>query len=98
MKKLTLLLLLTAAFNLSAKEVFQFNLRIVYVDDVKDIPIVNKYGYEQGFQLGASFVDPRTGNCTIVVVRPDPEKEDYLHKSEIVFHELRHCTDGAFHK
>lgn len=80
----------------SAKTVHQFNLRIVYVDDVKEIPIVSEYGFKAGVQLGASFVDPRTGNCTIIVVKPASE-EDW-HRLAIFYHEVRHCYDGPFHK
>ena len=96
MKKIMLTAALLWATMGHGKESFQFNLRIVYVDDVKEIPIVSKYGYKQGFQLGAAFVDPR-GNCTIIVQRPDPEKEDYLALAEIAYHELRHCHDGNYH-
>jgi hypothetical protein len=79
-----------------SKEIYQFNLKLIFVDDIKEIPIVSSYGYQQGHQLGVAFVDKRTNTCTVIVQKPREGID--LERQEHLGHEVRHCVHLSFHE
>jgi len=72
-------------------EVFETKLKIVFVDDYKEIP-KQWYFFNKPQFLGMSNLDNLPEECILYVMKPD-DWNDKL-KMEIIGHELMHCHWG----
>jgi hypothetical protein len=92
MNKIIKTLFFIFSSNISSAEIYNFNISIIYVNSVKDIP-VNK-GYNYPLYLGYTTITPKS--CLVYVVKPSSVAD--FHKMEILGHEVMHCTDKDYHK